>query len=329
MASMRTSWWAPLGAVLWLASTAAAEPVRVVDGGPAKKAARGQVVAALSRLAGDVEVCFRRAGADPVEVELAVAASGAVTRSTQRGKGAVAQCVAGVLAVQQLPPCGVYTLVVEWSPGGDPMAAVKEELLPHRDALQRCYDQAAGRRPGRAGEVELGFLIRPDGRIVDAEVRRSTLADPAVEGCLVDAIQRARLAERPGGRTISFAMALSFAPGGAGAGAASPAAGALQPSKDGPVSAEVLTQVMNENKARFAACYDQHARREPKLAGRVVLRYTIRGDGTVHNVQIKESTLHHEKVEACVVGVGQSLRFPGEPGRDKTRVVYPFEFSQP
>ena len=85
---------------------------------------------------------------------------------------------------------------------------------------------------------------------------------------------------------------------------------------------------MNEHKARFSACYDEVAREKPDLKGHVVLRFTIRDNGTVRNVAIRESTLNDKKVEACIVKVGESLRFPGEKGRAKTRVFYPFVFQR-
>jgi hypothetical protein len=33
-------------------------------------------------------------------------------------------------------------------------------------------------------------------------------------------------------------------------------------------------------------------------------------------------------VQSCLVGVGKKLRFPGESGREVTKVWYPFVFSQ-
>ena len=207
------------------------------------------------------------------------------------------------------------------------MARIKEDLKPFRVKLQGCYDRVAAKSPDLAGAVQLGFLIKANGRIVDPEVKSSTLGHAGVEQCLLDTLSAARVSERPGGKTISFSLALSFQGGGA------PAAGiggnpSLRPQKKGPVSAADLTRVMNEQKARFSACYDKVARKQPDLAGYVVVRFTIRDDGTVRNVKIRETTLNNSKVEKCIVKVGESLRFPGKKGRDKTRVFYPFVFKR-
>ncbi len=318
---------AAVAAVLSLAPAAFAGPVTVVKGGPSRKAARAQLVGALEQLGGALAVCFRSAPGDRVRVELAVARNGRIERATQKSRGAVAQCAAGVLAVQKLPAVGAYTVVVDLAPGQtDSMEAIKRQLIPHRARLQGCYDKVAAKHPGLAGAVKLGFLIRPDGRIVDPQIQESTLSHAGVERCLVDTIGKARLEARPGGKTIAFSIALSFS-GGQG-GSAAPTAGGLRPSKDGPVPAAELSRVMNQHKGRFSACYDAQAKKRPDLAGRVVLRFTVRDNGTVRNVKIKQSTLGDRKVEQCIVKVGESLSFTPRPGKGKTRVIYPFEFSR-
>jgi TonB family protein len=314
-------------AALLLAASPASAGVRVVKGGPTKKAAKHKVVTALGQV-GDLSVCWRGHVRSParVQVEIVIGKRGRVVRAQAKGRDAIAQCVAGVLAVQQLVGCGKkYTMVVELDSsggGGGGMDAIKRELRPYRDKLNACS------KPTSKGAVQVGFLIRPDGRVVDVEIKASTLASPAVERCLVDTMKAARLSARPNGKTVSFSMALNFAGGAGGSSSAKAPAGSLRPSKDGPVSSAALSKVMNENKAAFSACYDKQARKDPKLAGRVVMRFTIRDNGTVRNVKIRKTTLGNSKVEGCIVAVGKKLRFPGEKGRKKTRVIYPFEFSR-
>ena len=311
-------------ALLLAAPSPASAGVRVVKGGPAKKVAKQKVVRAIEQV-GDLSVCWRGRSGSPerVVVELDIDSQGRVTRAQHKGRKAVAQCAAGVLAVQRLVGCGKkYTMVVELDGSGGGMDAIKSELVPYRAKLHACST------PTSTGAVQVGFLIRPDGRVVDVEIKSSTLASPAVERCLVDTMKAARLSARPNGKMVSFSMALNFAGGGGGKASGSASAGSLQPSKDGPVSAAALSKVMNENRAAFSACYDKQARHDPKLAGRVVLRFTIRDNGTVRNVKIRETTLASSKVESCIVEVGKQLRFPGEKGRKKTRVIYPFEFSR-
>jgi hypothetical protein len=44
-------------------------------------------------------------------------------------------------------------------------------------------------------------------------------------------------------------------------------------------------------------------------------------------VKIKKTTLDNPAVEACMVKVGERLKFPAQTGRAETRVVYPFRFA--
>jgi len=325
-------------AALAAPGTVRADGARIVSGGPAGKAAKRKVEASFERLRKRLAVCWCETKSAPVRVALTVSARGKVLSAKQKRQNAHAQCAAGVLAVNALAGTGSkYSMVVELDPAafaagssgglaGDVMDQIKEELKPYRAKLQSCYDRVAVKEPDLAGAVQLGFLIRADGRIVDPEVKSSTLGHAGVEKCLLDTLLAARVGERPGGKTISFSLALNFQ-----GGAQSPGIGgdaSLRPQKDGPVSAAALSKVMNENKNRFSACYDKVARKKRDLKGHVVLRFTIRDDGTVRNVKIRETTLENKQVESCIVKVGESLRFPGEKGRAKTRVFYPFVFEQ-
>ncbi len=325
-------------AVLSFSGLARAEGARIVSGGPSGKAAKHKVEVSFDRLRKRLAVCWCERKTGPVRVALTVAANGKVLSAKQKQKNAHAQCAAGVLAVNELAGTGSrYSMVVELDPhafssggagrvAGDDMERIKQELAPYREKLQGCYNRVAVKNPDLAGAVQLGFLIKADGRIVDPEVKSSSLGHAGVEKCLLDTLSAARIGARPGGKTISFSLALNFQ-----GGSESPGIGgdpSLRPQKDGPVSAAVLSTVMNKNKSRFSDCYDRVARKKPGLEGHVVMRFTIRDNGTVRNVKIRETTLKNKQVEACIVKVGESLRFPGEKGRAKTRVFYPFVFKR-
>jgi len=75
---------------------------------------------------------------------------------------------------------------------------------------------------------------------------------------------------------------------------------------------------------KFQRCFSRYKKRG--LKGDVVIRFTVRANGTVRNVKIRKTTLKHKRVERCMVSVGKTLKFPGEVGRATTRVFYPFRF---
>lgn len=312
-----------------LAGQASADSVRIVDGGPRAKDQRAAVERSLAHAAGSLGVCWKGERPDSVMVELAVDASGQVISAKQVTKGAVAQCVAGVLAVQTLAATGsrfqVRTAFATRSPKGDSIQAALES---HRAQLDDCQRRA--KAGSRGGKVALRFMIHADGHISEPKIQTSALADPNVERCLLDTIEKARLPSGLTDKTVSYSLALDFsgarnqAPANQPDG---PAIDDLQPKKDGPLSGSEISAVMDRRKADFSRCYESQARKNRSLAGRVVLRFTIRDDGSAQNVKIRESTLNNANVESCMVKVVQSLRFPAEQGRQPTKVWYPFAFS--
>lgn len=315
------------------------ESPRIVSGGPKGKTAQAQVVRSLNRASRALSVCWRGKRPDAVTVALAVDARGEVTSSRQKTRGAVAQCAAGVLAVQTVAATGAsYRVTVSLSTsasgrsGPSGSGRIDAALAAHRSALEGCHERAKA-RDYAGGEVTLRFLIRPDGSIVDPAVAASRLGDARVERCLLDTLKAARLGAGVTDKTVSYSLRLRMPGKGdhrGGDGTTKPGAKAdssLQPRKDGPLAGSVISTAMRKRKADFSACYDAQARRDRTLAGRVVLRFTVRGNGRVSNVKVRETTLNNAKVERCMVKVGETLTFPAEAGRAPTRVFYPFAFS--
>ncbi len=310
-----------------------ADGIKIVKGNPKSAAARAALARGLERARGDLAVCLRGDRPAEVRVELEIAANGGVTRSASKSAGSVGQCIAGVLAVQTLEGAGPATVVAEIPTGGGATvgggatggAGIEGDLQAHSATFAACHK----RDPSSAGKVVMKFLVKSDGRILEPEIASATLDSDAVKSCLVDAFAGLRVSERAGAKTLSMSYTLTFAAkGSSGGGSTQDQGDSLQPQKTGPLDGAVISQVMNENKAKFSACYDRVARKQSGLAGKVVLRFTVRGDGTVRNSKIRETTLNNKAVEDCVAEVGSKLRFPAEAGRAETKVFYPFAFSQ-
>jgi hypothetical protein len=309
-----------------------AEP-RIVHGGPPRPAEREAAVRALTQAVEAAAVCWRGDRPDRVQLELRVGSDGEIKQSRARTRGKVATCAAAVLAVQNLSEASIgYTVIVEVdtratstrtsSAGGGAAGDRVAAALRGDRAVTGCYEN----RPELEGDVLIRFVIRPPGKVLDPEVARSTLTDPDVAPCLVRAVRTVDLRSLGIERSIEFALPLHFS------GTRAPARGSagdpsLQPQKTGPLSGEVLGRVMDQARPRFTRCYEQQMRRTPRLAGDVVIRYTVRADGTTRNVEVKRTTLNSPPVERCMIKVGQSLRFPGEADRADTKVIYPFRFA--
>jgi TonB family protein len=302
-----------------LAPGAHAEGIAFAAGGPKKKAAKQQALTALSAIAPALRVCWRGSPPARVTVAIEVDRRGRITRAAAERGGAAAQCAAGILAVHELAPGAAWTATLRIDTATPAEVDLHAELRRHQSTLQRCGGDARG-------TVGLRFLIHADGRLGDAEVVRSTVNDAPVHRCLTRTIETLRIAERPGGKTVSYTLEVGLG-GKATTTAPAPKKGSDSPgpSKKGPVEGPVIQAGVSRLSDRFARCYRK--RSDKNARGYVMIRFTIRADGTVRNVKVRKSTLGDQRVEACVVGVGKDLRFPGETGREETRVFYPISFA--
>jgi TonB family protein len=134
---------------------------------------------------------------------------------------------------------------------------------------------------------------------------------------------------------VKYTLRLDFA-GSAAAPAAKPAGSAAAPAalpveagatKEGPLSVEAVRDGIEARAADFRACYRKEQKKQKALAGKVVVRFTVRGDGSVKNVKVKESTLGNAAVEACLVGIAGTLHYPAADSGQETRVIFPFSFT--
>ena len=305
---------------LTLCTLAHADAVRV-QGGPSSAAVKRQIDDALTSLAGSARVCFQREAPASITVSVQVAPNGQVSSAKQDTEGPVAQCLAGLVAVASLPSTGErYKLRAIFDSRTLSGGSIGDALAPYQDTLRACQK---GKDAGRA---VIEFAIEPDGRVVEPQVRDSTVSE-AEARCLRSTMAKARLGSGVTTKRVRYSLQVRFSEGGqaSGGGGQNSQTGGLQPQKDGPLDGSELQKVMNRFKDKFNQCYARELRKNRSLAGKVVLRFTIREDGTVRNVKIKETELNNKKVENCVVKVGQGLRFPAASG--STRVFYPFLFS--
>ncbi len=316
----------PLAFALLVAQVSAADagPIRIKAGGPKQKSQREKVLRSLAQA--PLHVCWKGQRPDAVTITLEVGRRGQVIQAAKKSAGPAAQCAAGVLAVHTLAATGNrYRMTVSVETESASGRTIRDALAPHRAKLDDCHRRAGA----RAGRVTLAFKVRPDGRIIDPLIQSSSVGSAKVEKCLLDTISRTRLGTGVTSKLVSYSLGLAFSEAASSKPSppAAAAAPALQPKKDGPLAGAEINKVMRRRKADFSTCYTAQLGKNRTLAGRVVLRFTIRDDGTVRNVKVRESTLGSARVERCMVKIGKSLRFPSQPGREPTRVFYPFVFS--
>ena len=100
---------------------------------------------------------------------------------------------------------------------------------------------------------------------------------------------------------------------------------------DATVSSEALSkrqiaQFVDRQKASILLCYKRAVQKDPSLAGKLTVEFTVSPTGKVLRPRVAQSTLHSEVVEGCVTSRMLRWRFP-EPGDgEAVTVTYPFTF---
>jgi outer membrane biosynthesis protein TonB len=92
-----------------------------------------------------------------------------------------------------------------------------------------------------------------------------------------------------------------------------------------PASALYETFSNTSARAKLIACYTPGKQRDPKLRGKVIVKFTINADGMAKPVENNGSNLTDDAVIACVVRTIKTLHFQ-KPLEGSVTVVYPFIF---
>ncbi len=94
----------------------------------------------------------------------------------------------------------------------------------------------------------------------------------------------------------------------------------------GALDKALIDKVIRDHLNAIRYCYQRELVRNPRLAGKVTVKFTIAGNGTVSQSTIKESTMGSVSVEKCINQRIQQLRFPEPRGGGIVIVSYPFFF---
>ncbi|HEX8697338.1 MAG TPA: AgmX/PglI C-terminal domain-containing protein [Myxococcaceae bacterium] len=94
----------------------------------------------------------------------------------------------------------------------------------------------------------------------------------------------------------------------------------------GSIDREAVAKVINSHLQEVHACYERALLKDPGLAGKVVLEWTIGASGKVAAAKTKSSTLNNASVEACILNSLKSWAFPAPKG-GVVIISYPFIFN--
>jgi hypothetical protein len=97
-------------------------------------------------------------------------------------------------------------------------------------------------------------------------------------------------------------------------------------SVNGRLPPEVIQRIVRQNFGRFRLCYENGLRTNPKLQGRVAVKFVIDDKGAVSDAKDGGSDLPDTGVVACVARGFGNLTFP-QPEGGVVTVVYPLIFA--
>lgn len=95
----------------------------------------------------------------------------------------------------------------------------------------------------------------------------------------------------------------------------------------GALDRSLIDEVIKRHMNQIKYCYQRELTKNPSLAGKIVIKFTIAKDGSVSSASRKTSTMGNASVEQCVVGRFMRMQFPQPKGGGIVIVSYPFLFS--
>jgi hypothetical protein len=94
----------------------------------------------------------------------------------------------------------------------------------------------------------------------------------------------------------------------------------------GSLDKEIIRRIIRRHLNEVRFCYESELTRQPNLAGRLVVMFTIGANGQVISSALQYSTMGNARVEGCLVQAVRRWEFPYPSGGGIVIVSYPFDF---
>ncbi|MCJ8277250.1 MAG: AgmX/PglI C-terminal domain-containing protein [Bdellovibrionales bacterium] len=93
---------------------------------------------------------------------------------------------------------------------------------------------------------------------------------------------------------------------------------------EGGLDRDQIASVINRHIGQVIYCYEKGLQTQPRLSGRVNVRFVIGQTGRVKTAQVANTSLGSKKVENCIIRKLTSWKFPKPYGNVNVNVTYPF-----
>lgn len=98
------------------------------------------------------------------------------------------------------------------------------------------------------------------------------------------------------------------------------------PEVDGSLDSGAIAKVVQSRMRMVQDCYNRELKRDPSLAGKIEIEFTIGEDGRVESARVSNNKMGSDAVGECIIGRIKSWRFPKPEGGSVT-VNFPFIFA--
>ena len=95
----------------------------------------------------------------------------------------------------------------------------------------------------------------------------------------------------------------------------------------GDFDSALVVQMIKTRIGAIRACYERELKRDPTLAGKVTIQFTIEQQGNVSGVKVTENSTGDGAVGQCVANAIQRFRFNPGPDGGSVTFSYPFVFA--
>lgn len=87
-------------------------------------------------------------------------------------------------------------------------------IAARRDEARACYDKGLESHPGISGDLDVKWVIDPEGNVTEAfvDTAKSSILEPGVGSCVVDVIKSIKFAPSPGGYETRAQYPFNFQP---------------------------------------------------------------------------------------------------------------------
>ncbi|HET6585321.1 MAG TPA: TonB family protein [Nannocystaceae bacterium] len=92
----------------------------------------------------------------------------------------------------------------------------------------------------------------------------------------------------------------------------------------GALDKDIIRRIVRAHINEVRYCFDQGLVRDKTLGGRVVVEFTVNGEGKVPTAHVTESTVKDDAVGQCIAKAVKRWRFPKPEGGGNVVVAYPF-----